>query len=94
MQMDNIIFCPIPITELVTLITNSVISQISNQPEKAAPKPEIEGYLTRHEVCKLLNVSLVTLNKHTKSKRLQAHRIGARVLYKKSEVINSLSTIQ
>lgn len=92
--MEQLILSPIPVNELVTLITNSVMNQISNQPEKAAPTPEIEGYLTRHEVCKLLNVSLVTLNKHTKSKRLQAHRIGARVLYKKSEVINSLSTIK
>ena len=92
--MDQIILSPVPVIELVRLITNAVISQIPLAPAKETPKPEIEEYLTRHEVSKLFHISLVTLNKHTKSKRLIAHRIGARVLYKKSEVLNALSRIK
>lgn len=89
--MDQIILSPIPVADLVKLIANAVISQTPTAPEKESPKPEFEEYLTRHEVSKLFHISLVTLNKHTKSKRLQAHRIGARVLYKKSEVLMALT---
>jgi len=92
--MNEIIFSPIPISELVNLITNAVVSNSKESFEKETPPPlEKEEYLTRHEVSKLFHISLVTLNKHTKSKRLQAHRIGARVLYKKSEVLSALSSI-
>ncbi len=93
--MDQLILSPIPVLELVKLITNAIISQTPSVQKKVAiPQPEMEEYLTRKEVSELFHISLVTLNKHTKSNRLQAHRIGARVLYKKSEVLKSLSTIK
>jgi excisionase family DNA binding protein len=43
-------------------------------------------YLTRKEVAKLLNISLPTLNEYTKRSLLKSYKMGARVLYKKSEV--------
>ncbi len=45
--------------------------------------------LTRKEVAKLLSISLPTLRSYVKRGLLKEHRIGARVLYKKSEVIES-----
>jgi excisionase family DNA binding protein len=58
------------------------------------PKPQIKDkYLTRHEVAKLLRISLPTLNELTKKGKLIGYRIGGRVLYKESEVESSLHQI-
>ena len=94
-MMQNVILTPIPITELVTLISDEVKKHMPSEPKTEVKSTnENEGYYTRKEVCKLFRISLVTLNKHTKSKRLNAHRIGSRVLYKKSEIQKALITIK
>lgn len=92
--MEQVILSPIPVPELVKLISDAVLRHSPAIPDKESNSVEMEDFLTRQEVSKLFHISLVTLNKHTKSKRLNAHRIGARVLYKKTEVLNALSTIK
>ena len=47
-------------------------------------------YLSRLEVSKMLNVSLVTLNKWNKSGRLKAVGIGRRVLYRQEDIDKSI----
>tara|TARA_R110000764_G_C11027794_1_gene384815 strand:- start:5790 stop:6053 length:264 start_codon:yes stop_codon:yes gene_type:complete len=47
-------------------------------------------YLSRAEVSKMLNVSLVTLNKWNRSGRLKAVGIGGRVLYRQSDIDNAI----
>ncbi len=49
-----------------------------------------EGYVTRKELAKHLKISLPTLHEYTKSGILPGYRIGGRVLYKLSEVEQSL----
>lgn len=46
--------------------------------------------LTRQETSKLLSVSLVTLWDWTRKDIIPAYRIGNKVRYKKSEVLNAL----
>ena len=46
--------------------------------------------LTRDETSKLLSVSLVTLWDWTRKDIIPAYRIGNKVRYKKSEVLNAL----
>ena len=48
--------------------------------------------LTRKEVAILLSISLPTLRAYVKRGLLNEHRIGARVLYKRSDIINSFPT--
>jgi len=50
-------------------------------------------YLTRVEVSTLLKISLVTLWRRTKEKKLQSYLIGNRILYKTHEVHNSLTKL-
>jgi excisionase family DNA binding protein len=50
-------------------------------------------YISRHEVCDLLKISLPTLNDWSKLGMLQSYKIGNRVLYKKDEVENSLHKV-
>lgn len=52
---------------------------------------ESDVLLTREETAKLLSVSLVTLWDWTKKDILPAYRIGNKIRYKKSEVLNSMS---
>jgi excisionase family DNA binding protein len=56
-----------------------------------SPDNNDEIYLTRQETAKLLSVSLVTLWDWTKKDVIPAFRIGSKIRYKKSDVLNSLS---
>lgn len=52
-----------------------------------------QDYLTREEVCQLLNINLTTLWKHTKSNRLKKYKLGRKVFYKKHEVLEAIKNI-
>jgi excisionase family DNA binding protein len=52
--------------------------------------PDNDQLLTRNETAKMLLVSLVTLWDWTKKDLIPAYRIGNKVRYKKSEVLEAL----
>lgn len=53
-----------------------------------------ECYRTRKETSEMLNISLPTLNNYTKNRILTGYRVGARVLYKQSEIEAALSKMK
>lgn len=53
-----------------------------------------DHFITRKEAADLLKISLPTLNKRTKDGNLSAYRIGSRVLYKRSEILESLNKVE
>ena len=56
--------------------------------------PQLENeFITRDEVCKLLNFNKTTLHKHTKSGKLKSYGIGNRVLYRRCEVLEAVKPI-
>jgi hypothetical protein len=57
------------------------------------PQQEINELIGRKEACFILHCNLTTLHKHTKSGRLKSYGIGNRILYKKSEVLESVKPI-
>ena len=61
------------------------------QPQKFNPTPEI--LLSKKEVTELLGITINTLSKHTKNGTIPAYGIGSRVIYKRSEVLQSLLRI-
>jgi excisionase family DNA binding protein len=87
--MEQNIIYQISSTELDKYISIKVAERMESY--KPVIKEEVE-YLTRKEVCELLRISLVTLNKNTNKDILKAYRIGARVLYNKKEVLESFKT--
>lgn len=98
MQTENLVLSQLSFNELVAAISNDVMVKmkpllIANQPAPQ-PTPQTETFLSRKEVAKLLKVSLPTLNEYTKEQRVKGYRIGARVLYKQSEVESSLLRIK
>ncbi len=72
---------------------NEIISEIKNIFNGFANTLQTNDndiLLTREETSKLLSVSLVTLWDWTRKDIIPAYRIGNKVRYKKSEVINAL----
>ncbi|MFR9577800.1 MAG: helix-turn-helix domain-containing protein [Rikenellaceae bacterium] len=61
--------------------------------EKQENAPIDETYLTRKETAARLRVSLVTLTEWVNRSRLNAYKIGGRVLFRESEVESALSRI-
>ena len=72
---------------------NEIISGVINALEKryATFQKEEEQILTRAEAAKLLSISLVTLWDLTRKDKIPAFRIGNKVRYKKSDVLNALT---
>ena len=75
--------------EFEKLIRNTVSSELQkiyglvNNIQQDKPKSDL---LTREEVSKLLNVSLVTLHNWEKKRYLMPKKIGKRVLYLREDV--------
>ena len=85
-QIENL-----EVTELRTLIENSVKNVLEQLSPKQKDTPEL---LTRNEVAKLLGVSLVTLSSWIQQGKIPALRIGTRIRFRKADVLNSLTEIQ
>ena len=87
--MNQIQFISVTPEELQQKIVNGIQIQIDELKNHFTLK-EPNIYLSRIEVSKMLNVSLVTLNKWNKSGLLKASGIGGRVLYKQADIDNAI----
>ena len=76
-----------PIDQLATAIAEKLQPYFLPQ---TIEQPKEEGYRTRKETAKMLNISLPTLNEYTKKRILTGYRVGVRVLYKQSEIESAL----
>ena len=76
-----------PIDQLATAIVEKLQPYFLPQ---TIEQPKEEGYRTRKETAKMLNISLPTLNEYTKKRILTGYRVGVRVLYKQSEIESAL----
>lgn len=99
MQTNNLVFSPLPFDELVAAISNSVAEKLQSLPapqpsEPTTPGSTLEKYLTRKNTAERLGISLPTLTKYTKQEIVKGYRVGARVLYKHSEIDSCLMKIK
>ena len=72
---------------------SEIIREIDQAISKVADKLQLndnDKLLSREETANLLSVSLVTLWDWTKKDIIPAYRIGSKVRYKKSEVLQAL----
>lgn len=88
MKQEQIILVGTTVTDLVQEIVRAVSQELAAK--LPADQPEPDDLLSRAETAKLLHLTLPTLRKRTKEGRLRGYRMGARVLYRRSEVIASL----
>lgn len=91
--MEDIVLHSIPLKDFQAII-GEVVEEKLRQFKHEEPKQSVVEYLTRHEVCKRLRISLGTLHSYTKDGTLNGYKIGGRVLYRLEEVEQSLQQIQ
>jgi sialic acid synthase SpsE len=60
--------------------------------EKTKKGVNDKDYYTRHEVCKILSISLGTLHSRTLKGQILSQKLGRRILYKKDDIDNCLTT--
>jgi excisionase family DNA binding protein len=70
-------------------IINGVITALKTFESKSQNNSEI--ILSREEAARLLSISLVTLWDLTRKDKIAAFRIGNKVRYRKSDVLNALT---
>lgn len=87
---NNFVLSPISLTDFETLIKSCLRSELQSQ---LPPPPKEEGELiTTAEATKLLRVSKVTLSKWRTEGRIKFYRIGTRIRFRKSELLEALQT--
>jgi len=86
--MNNQIFLNGITIEQLAEVLRPMLQKTFSEPQQVTN--ELIG---RNEACALLHCNLSTLRKHTKSGRLKSYGIGNRILYKKSEILESVSPI-
>jgi excisionase family DNA binding protein len=92
--MKTIQIQQISVLELRELITEIIRKELKDFHPQLHSDKKKEVYGTRQEVAKELRISLPVLNEHTKKGTLPGYRLGGRVLYKWSEVFESLEKIK
>lgn len=81
------------------LLNGITVQQLAEALLPLLQKPIVESnqatneLIGRKETCAILHCNFTTLHKHTKSGRLKSYGIGNRILYKKSEVLESVKPI-
>jgi excisionase family DNA binding protein len=72
---------------LVDTAIEKKLQSLSTQKETSYTEKEI---MSRKEVKELLQISYPTLNTWTKQGKIKAYKQGAKVYFKRSEIVNSL----
>lgn len=92
---NQIIMTSISIEDLSNIINVAVEKAILKLKEPADQPTEesTNDFISLEAVAKLLRVSKVTLHAYKKAGLIPFHRLGRRVLFRKSEVLNCLKTI-
>lgn len=91
--MHNLILSPLSLeslTEAIALRTIELLKPSNNQLNGLSIP---ETLLSKKEVTELLGITINTLSKYTKNGTIPAYGLGSRVMYKRSEVLQSLIRI-
>lgn len=83
--MEQVQFIGTTPNALIDLIDKAVKLRLDDLKKNFQPKEPTE-YLTRAEVAEMLKIDLSTLHNWTKKGIVNAHQIGGRVYYKRSEI--------
>lgn len=95
-MLSKIILSPITLEELQTIISSSVTQSLESglcRIHQSAPEQAASGFLKLADVSKLLKVSKVTIHAWKKEGLLPFYRIGRRVYFKESDVLEAMKKI-
>lgn len=90
--MDKVLLSPIGLEDLISQVRIVVKEELASKQNAAMG----EKFLSPADVCAMFqpSISKVSLSAWTKAGRLTAHRMGARVFYKYSEVIEAVTRLR
>lgn len=90
--MDNLILTPVPLDTLLQSFREIIREEIKSEQTNNLDRK----LLSPAEACNIFQpkISKVTLSSWTRQGLIQEHRIGGRVYYKYSELIESLKTLK
>ncbi len=93
--MEHIILQGITVETLSEIIRKTVHEEVNKRHSQTSIGiiGANENYLTRSETAARLRISLATLTEWVKKSRINAYKIGGRVLFRESEVETALSQI-
>lgn len=92
--MHTVTSISISLDELQELIEKSVRNALAQHHNNDPPKNAEIEYISRNEVCKILNISLPTLKKfYGSTGEIKAYRLGGKIFFKKAEVEQALKLI-
>lgn len=92
--MEHIILQGITVETLSEIIRKTVHEEVNKRHSQTSIGIGAnENYLTRRETAARLRISLATLAEWVKKSRINAYKIGGRVLFRESEVETALSQI-
>jgi excisionase family DNA binding protein len=90
-MIDRIVLLSIPIEELKEIIAEVVEEKLREFSSSLAYKmPPEKEFLTRQEVCQMLQVNSVTLWRYAREGRLKQHRVGRKVFFLAEEIREAL----
>ncbi|MEO8853519.1 MAG: helix-turn-helix domain-containing protein [Ginsengibacter sp.] len=75
--------------DLIAETVNSCLRRNANQ----TPTPQPDNYITRQQAADMLHITLPTLLNWTLDGKIKGYRIGRRVLYKKHEINEAVTSI-
>lgn len=90
--MNQILLSGINLNELLERIGQLIESKIGIRPTENNTLQS--DYITRADASRLLKITLPTLHDWTKLGYLKSYKMGTRVLYKESEIVQRLEQVQ
>lgn len=93
--MKSIQVFQLTIEDLSLIISKAVANELQKVSTLITPKPtqKENELLSREETSKLLKVSFTTLFNWNREKVLEAKKLGKKVYYLKSDVLNKLNNV-
>lgn len=89
--MSNIILQGLTLEQLQEFIQVAVNNAVADQQPSDQPTTDQPEFITPKEASELLKVSPVTLWRYQKQGKVKCYGIGGRRLYKRDEIIESLT---
>ena len=90
-KMQETVLISLPLAQLQTLIVDAVNACLDVRHTNTPPQPE--SYITRQEAADTLHITLPTLLAWTLDGKVKGYRIGRRILYKKNEINEAVTSI-
>lgn len=84
--MSQIQFIGTTPDDLIQEIKKEIIPELKEQLKEEFQPKEPTSYLTRNEVCKMLQIDLSTLHRWRKEGTLIAYGLGNRIYFKRNEI--------